>query len=105
MIFSVVTTPEFDTRLEEAVKHRIELHGLRSARMLLDDFEASSERLAMTPRMGAKIESTEKRAEKDALRWIRIASYIATYRIHSDKKQVVLLGLFYATSNWKRRIL
>ena len=104
MTFNVVTTPEFDARLEEAVNHRIELHGVRSARKLLDDFESSVERIAAAPRMGAIIKNAEAHSGKNVLRWIRISSYIATYRVRSDKQQVVLLWLIYATSNLKKRI-
>ena len=51
--------------------------------------------------------STLEREADDAasLRWVRVDSYIAVYRFHEDRRQVVLLKLLSATSNWRRRIL
>jgi hypothetical protein len=55
--------------------------------------------------MGALVDSEAQTAETCPLRWVRVDSYIAVYRADPDARTVVLLTLFHATSNWRKRVL
>ena len=103
MAFEVVATAEFDALLDEAVAFRVDNYGLRSARRLLDAVDKLSVFLADNPHMGRLVDDAADGAEP--LRWMRADSYIAVYRVHEDRNQVALLKLFFATSNWRRRVL
>ena len=103
MAYKVVATAEFDALLDEAVAFRIDNYGLRSARRLLDAIDKLGDYLSDNPSMGRLVVDDADDAEP--LRWVRTDSYIAIYRFHEDRGQVVLLKLLSATSNWRRRIL
>ena len=103
MAYEVVATAEFDALLDEAVAFRIDNYGLRSARRLLDAIDKLGDYLSDNPSMGRLVVDDADDAEP--LRWVRTDSYIAIYRFHEDRGQVVLLKLLSATSNWRRRIL
>ena len=105
MAYEVVATPEFEGLLERAVSFRIDSYGLRSARRLLDAVDASAELLAKSPRMGSLVDRDEEAPAPDALRWTRVDSYIAVYRVHDEDATIALLFLFHATSNWRSRVL
>lgn len=103
MAYEVVATAEFDALLDEAVAFRVDNYGLRSARKLLDAIDKLDGYLADSPFMGRLVDDNADGAE--SLRWVRADSYIAIYRVHEDRRQVALLKLLSATSNWRRRIL
>lgn len=103
MAYEVVATAEFDALLDEAVAFRVDNYGLRSARKLLDAIDKLDGYLADSPFMGRLVDDNADGAEP--LRWVRVDSYIAVYRVHEDRRQVALLKLLSATSNWRRRIL
>lgn len=103
MAYEVVATAEFDTLLDEAVAFRVDNYGLRSARKLLDAIDKLNSHLIDNPFMGRVVDDNADGVE--SLRWVRADSYIAVYRVHKDRKQVALLKLLSATSNWRRRIL
>lgn len=105
MAYSVVAAAEFDTHLNEAVAFRVDNHGLRSAKKLLDDFDATCELLGSNPLMGRVVNDEDGPRSVSALRWIRLGAYIAIYRVNEERQEIVLLKLFSATSNWRRRIL
>lgn len=104
MTYNVVSTAEFDAALNEALAYRIDTRGKRSARRLLEDVEGQSNLLSTTPRMGALVNQSEENPAPDSLRWIRMDSYMAVYRVHDEKCLVALEKLFYATTNWRRRV-
>ncbi len=101
----VQTSEEFTARLDEAVAYRVDNYGLRSARRLIDSVDAIRELLAESPLMGALVDGDAQTSDTHPLRWVRIDSYIAIYRADPNTQAVVLLTLFYATSNWRRRVL
>ena len=103
MAYEVVATAEFDALLDEAVGFRIDNYGLRSARRLLDAIDKLGDYLSDNPSMGRLV--VDDADDAASLRWVRVDSYIAVYRFHEDRRQVVLLKLLSATSNWRRRIL
>ena len=103
MAYEVVATEEFDALLDEAIAFRIDTYGLRNARRLLDAVDKLGTHLADYPFMGRLVIDEDDDAEP--LRWVRVDSYIAIYRVHEDCRQVALLKLLSATSNWRRRIL
>lgn len=105
MGYEVVTTAEFEACLNEAVSFRIENYGMRSARRLLDAVDSSTELLSTMPAMGHYVDRDSNALAPDALRWIRIDNYFAVYRVITREEVVVLLKLFFATSNWRRRVL
>ena len=101
----VLPSEEFAARLDEAIAYRVDNYGLRSARKLVNSVDAIRELLAKSPLMGALVDSDARTTDTRPLRWVRIDSYIAIYRANPDAQTVVLLTLFYATSNWRRRVL
>ena len=103
MAYEVVATAEFDALLDEAVGFRIDNYGLRSARRLLDAIDKLGDYLSDNPSMGRLV--VDECDDLEPLRWVRADSYIAIYRVHEDRRQVALLKLLSATSNWRRRIL
>jgi plasmid stabilization system protein ParE len=105
MGYDVQASEEFAARLDEAVAYRADNYGLRSARRLVDSVDATQELLAGSPLIGALVDSDAQTAETCPLRWVRVDSYIAVYRADPDARTVVLLTLFHATSNWRKRVL
>ncbi len=101
----VQVSEEFAGRLDEAVAYRVNNYGLRSARKLIDSVDAIRNLLVGSLLMGALVDSDAQTTDTRPLRWVRVDSYIAIYRADPDAKTVVLLTLFYATSNWRRRVL
>ena len=103
MVYEVVATAEFDALLDEAVAFRVDNYGLRSARRLLDSIDKLGDLLAGNPNMGRLV--IDEADTADSLRWVRTDSYIAIYRVHEERRQVALVKLLSATSNWRRRVL
>ena len=103
MAYEVVATEEFDALLDEAIAFRIDNYGLRNARRLLDAIDKLGDYLSDNPFMGRLV--VDECDDRAPLRWVRVDSYIAIYRVHEDRRQVALLKLLSATSNWRRRIL
>ena len=102
MAYEVVASAEFDALLDEAVAFRVDNYGHRSAKRLLDAIDKLGDNLAVSPFMGRLVDDDSDTAE--SLRWIRVDSYIAVYRVRKERGQVALLKLLFATSNWRRRI-
>lgn len=105
MVFEVRASEEFAARLNEAVAYRADIYGLRSARKLIDSVDAMRELLGGSPHMGALVEADAQTVDDHPLRWVRVDSYIAVYRADPGARSVVLLTLFHANSNWRKRIL
>ena len=105
MAYSVIATAEFDALLSEAVAFRIENYGLRSAKRLLDDVDGVCELLGNNPLVGRVVNDKDDRHSASALRWIRMGTYIAIYRVHESGQEIALLKLLSASSNWRRRVL
>lgn len=103
MAYEVVATEEFDALLDEAIAFRIDNYGLRNARRLLDAVDKLGDYLSDNPSIGRLV--VDECDDRELLRWMRVDSYIAIYRVHEDRRQVALLKLLSATSNWRRRIL
>ncbi len=101
----VQVSEEFAVRLDEAVAYRVDNYGLRSARKLIDSVDAIRKLLVGSPLMGALVDSDAQATDTRPLRWVRVDSYIAIYRAGRDTQTLVLLTLFYVTSNWRRRVL
>ena len=101
----VQVSEEFAARLDEAVAYRVNNYGLRSARKLIDSVDAIRNLLVGSPLMGALVDSDAQTTDTRPLRWVRVDSYIAIYRADPDTQTAVLLTLFNATSNWRRRVL
>ena len=101
----VQVSEEFAGRLDEAVAHRVDNYGPRSARKLIDSVDAIRNLLVESPLMGALVDSDAQTTDTRPLRWVRVDSYIAIYRADPETQTVVLLTLFHATSNWRRRVL
>ncbi len=72
------------------------------ARKLLDAVDNLSDHLADNPQMGRVV--NDGTDDATPLRWVRVDSYIAGYRVHQNHEQVAPLKLFSATSNWRRRV-
>ncbi len=104
MDFEVVATAEFEALLGEAASFRADNYGLRSVRKLLDAVDKTSELLSANPYIGGLVEKDVDKPSPDALRWIKVDSYIAIDRVHDEARVVALLKLFYANSNWRRRV-
>ena len=103
MAYEVVASDEFNALLDEAVAFRVDNYGLRSARRLLNAVDNLSDHLADNPHMGRVV--GDDADDATPLRWVRVDTYIAVYRVHENHEQIVLLKLFSATSNWRRRVL
>lgn len=103
MAYEVVATAEFDALLDEAVAFRVDNYGLRSARRLPDAIDRLDGYFAENPFMRRLVDDSANGTE--SLRWVRADSYIAVYRVREQRRQVALLKLLSATSNWRRRIL
>lgn len=105
MAYKVRITTEFEALLDEAVSFRVDNYGLRSARRLLDSVDEACELLASMPHMGSLLEQpTSSSSRKGTLRWVKVDSYIAVYRVHDERQEVALLKLFRAASNWRKRV-
>lgn len=104
MAYEVVATAEFDAQLDEAVTFRIDNYGMRSARRLLDGIDHVAGLLSGTPGMGSILERDDAAGVDEGLRWTKADSYIVVYRVHRRARQVALLKLFAASSNWRRRV-
>lgn len=105
MAYEIKSTAEFDACLDEVVAFRVNNYGLRSARRLLDAVDAAGALLADNPNMGSLVNNEPSAKESSPLRWVRVDSYIAVYRVCDAKQTVYLLKLFHGSSNWRRRVL
>lgn len=105
MACSVLSTPEFDEQLSVAVTFRLERVGRRSASRLLDALEGISEILAEQPLVGSLVRLDEETPQADALRWVRLESYVLVYRPHEADGTVVLTKLFHSGSDWRRHVV
>lgn len=104
MGYKVVMTDEFGSALDMAVAHRMDTRGLRSARRLLDEVDRVSALLETMPRMGSLVDQETESPSPNALRWVRMDGYIAACRVYDERETVTLDKLFYATSNWRKRV-
>lgn len=100
MGYSVVATPSFDARLDEAIRYRIENVGARSARALLDTYGNVCKDLSAMPRMGRPANSPNTEDARD-LRWVLVDSYVAVYRVDEPAQAVILVDLFFGGSDWQ----
>lgn len=105
MAFRVVESPSYHARLSEAVAYRVENYGRTNARKLLNAHRRAVESLEGMPFMGSVVSLTDESPSKDTLRWIRINSYIAVYRVFHDEQRVLLVDLFHTSSNWRERVM
>lgn len=104
MAYSVVTSPAYDERFEQAFLHRLTYFGANSAKRLLDEQDRITALLETMPRMGALLDQSGDVAVDDALRWVCVDHYIAVYQPHSDTETVVLSDLFHEEEDWRQRL-
>ena len=104
MAYSVVTSPVYDGRFDQAFLHRLTYFGANSAKRLLDEQDRIASLLETMPRMGALLDQSVDVAAEDALRWVHIDHYIAVYQPHSDTETVVLSDLFHEEEDWRQRL-
>ena len=100
----VIVTAEFSSHVDTAVTYRADNYGLRSARRLLDSIQRTCALLSSSPAMGSLVDRDSDPSADGELRWVRMDTYIAVYRSYEERGEVVLLKLFYGTSNWRRRV-
>ena len=105
MACRVITTEEYESRLETAAVFRLENYGRASALALLDREEDVEALLASMPFVGSTIERFSDEIPDGALRWIKVESYVAVYRYSKLHSLVTLEGLFYGSSDWRRALV
>lgn len=99
--YRVEVTESFRDDLEAAVAYYREASGPRSAARFLTSYESFVDLVEQIPGHGTPIEDTP-------LRWRKVGVFIAVYLASEDPGTVMLLRLFYMSSNWRshaRRIV
>ena len=104
MGFKVEMTAEFEAQLGDAVEYRIEHHGLKNARMLIDSVAHAQSLLERMPFMGAPLSQGDQAPADDTLRWIRAGAHIIAYRAFENAETITLMKIFHPSSDWKKRI-
>ena len=72
--------------------------GERSARRFLDEYDKFCNLVSVFPGYGSPVGDT-------SLRWRRVGVFVAVYSEDDEAGEVVLLRLYYLSSNWRRRAL
>ena len=102
MAYRIAESNSFAARLEEAFRYRIENVGRASARRLANRYEKVCQRLKTMPLSYPLVDTN---GADDTLRWVKIDAFIVVYRVDNAHGVVNLLDLFYASSNWRERVL
>ena len=94
----VKATDAFYEDLDAAVDHYVNQAGPRSATRFLSSYESFARLLESVPGHGTPVEGTR-------LRWRKVGVFIAVYDTDDEARSVMLLCLFYLSSNWRPRAM
>ena len=94
----VRATERFVRDLEDSASYYLERAGEQGARRFLDEYDRFCNLVSTFPGYGSHVGDTD-------LRWRKVGVFVAVYREDADKGEVVLLRLYYLSSNWRRHAL
>lgn len=94
----VKATEQFAQDLEDSASYYLESVGEQGARRFLDEYDRFCNLVSAFPGYGSAVGDTD-------LRWRKIGVFVAVYLEVADKGEVVLLRLFYLSSNWRKHAL
>ena len=95
---AVRATGRFAQDLDDSVKYYLEHAGERSARRFLDEYDKFCDLVSTFPGYGPVVGDTD-------LRWRKVGVFVAVYSTDADAGEVVLLRLYYLSSDWRREVL
>ena len=95
---AVRATNQFAQDLEDSVSYYLDHAGERSARHFLDEYDKFCDLVSTFPGYGSPVGDT-------TLRWRRVGVFVAVYSEDADAGEVLLLRLYYLSSNWRRHVL
>ncbi len=87
-------TEHFAQDLEDSTSYYLERAGKKSALHFLEEYDRFCSLVSAFPGYGSPVGDTD-------LRWRKVGVFIAVYREDTDKGEVVLLRLYYLSSNWR----
>ena len=94
----VRATERFAQDLEDSVAYYLERAGEQSALRFLDEYDKFCSLVSSFPGYGSVVGDTD-------LRWRKVGVFVAVHRVDADKEEVVLLRLYYLSSNWRKHAL
>jgi plasmid stabilization system protein ParE len=94
----VRATSRFAQDLEDSASYYLERAGEQAARRFLDEYDKFCTLVSAFPGYGSLVGDTD-------LRWRKVGVFIAVYREDADGGEVVLLRLYYLSSNWRKHAL
>ena len=94
----VRATECFAQDLEDSASYYLERAGEQGARRFLDEYDRFCNLVSAFPRYGSPVGDTD-------LRWRKVGVFVATYRENTDEGEVMLLRLYYLSSNWRKHAL
>jgi plasmid stabilization system protein ParE len=94
----VRATDRFAQDLEDSASYYLERAGMQAARRFLDEYEKFCSLVSAFPGYGSPVGDTD-------LRWRKVGVFIAVYRVFAEEGEVVLLRLYYLSSNWRKHAL
>ena len=95
---AVRATDRFAQDLDDSVAYYLEHAGEQSARHFLDEYDKFCDLVSAFPGYGSIVGDTD-------LRWRKVGVFVAVYSRDADAGEVVLLRLYYLSSNWRREVL
>ena len=93
---SVRATNAFLKDLEAAATYHLENAGPISASRFLDEYDSFRSLVSTFPGHGSPVGDS-------GLRWRKVGAFVAVYVEDSSSQEVLLLRLYYMTSNWRAR--
>lgn len=96
--YSVRTASAFEDDLDRAVSYYLRQSGPQSATRFLDEYDSFRETVSLLPGHGTPVGDS-------GLRWRPIGVFVVIYMVAEQDRSVMLLRLYYLSSNWKERIL
>ncbi|MDO4797007.1 MAG: type II toxin-antitoxin system RelE/ParE family toxin [Coriobacteriales bacterium] len=94
----VRATDLFSRDLENAAAYYLQRAGERSASRFLSSFDEFCHLVAVFPGYGALVGDTE-------LRWRKLGAFVAIYYEDKEAGEVILLRLYYISSDWRHLAL
>ena len=91
-------TARFAQDLEDSASYYLEHAGKQGARRFLDDYDKFCNLVSAFPGYGSPVGNTD-------LWWRKVGVFVAVYREDTTKEEVLLLRLYYLSSNWRKHAL
>lgn len=96
--YKVVVANAFADDIEEAVTYYETQSGKKSAARFLEKYDSFLELVSRLPGHGPLIGDS-------GLRWRQLGVFIVVYKVDEANSLVILLRLYYLSTNWRYHIL